>query len=203
MENQLPDLLRLFGQAVTRTPEALAVDHEDGTLSYRQLDQSSTALAHTLSLMGVRPKDIVPLLTVHGALNVIAILSILKTGACYVPLDRATSSAERIRHILESTGSSHIVNATLEKFTAPKQSILHLTDVPITHDVSPTKVCVSPDDLACIIYTSGSTGKPKGVMITHQAVANYAQCSPFNMDVQLGDRVLHILNVAFDGKSFV
>lgn len=38
-------------------------------------------------------------------------------------------------------------------------------------------------------------------MLAHQGIANYAQTSPFNMDVRQGDRVLHILSVAFDAST--
>lgn len=199
------DLCQLFDRSVARTPHQLAVDHESGSLTYTELDVASSNLARKLKQEGVVPGEAVLLLTEHGTRNVVALLAILKAHACYVPLDRSSWSSERIQAVLDGTDSRILINTTVEPFESPRHKVIHLTSADVTTlstDRSTTKVIpdIAPEDLACLIFTSGSTGVPKGVMIPHRAIANYAQTSPFNMDVQPGDRVLHILSVSFDGK---
>ncbi|KAF4289890.1 hypothetical protein KXX55_002625 [Aspergillus fumigatus] len=200
------DLCQLFDRSVARTPHQLAVDHESGSLTYTELDVASSNLARKLKQEGVVPGEAVLLLTEHGTRNVVALLAILKAHACYVPLDRSSWSSERIQAVLDGTDSRILINTTVEPFESPRHKVIHLTSADVTTlstDRSTTKVIpdIAPEDLACLIFTSGSTGVPKGVMIPHRAVANYAQTSPFNMDVQPGDRVLHILSVSFDAST--
>lgn len=198
------DLLELFAGAVNLSPTTLAVDHAEGSLTYEQLDRASTAFAVQLSKTGVKHNDLVPLITAHGTLNILAILGILKVGATYVPIDRGAWAADRIQYVLDKVGGQIVINATKEPFESTLYGIVHLREIPQTNDKRYPDVISDfkqqPDALACIIFTSGSTGQPKGVELTHWAIANYAQTSPFNMNVNLGDRVLHILSVGFDGE---
>ncbi|RHZ44670.1 nonribosomal peptide synthetase gliP [Aspergillus thermomutatus] len=200
------DLCQLFARSVTQTPHQLAVDHESGSLTYTELDVASSNLSRKLQEEGVVAGEAVLLLTEHGTRNIVALLAILKANACYVPLDRSSWSSERIQAVLDRTDSRLLINTTVEPFESSRHKVIHLTSADVaalSTDRSSTRVIpdVAPEDLACLIFTSGSTGAPKGVMIPHRAVANYAQTSPFNMDVRAGDRVLHILSVSFDGNS--
>ncbi|CAG8891215.1 unnamed protein product [Penicillium egyptiacum] len=207
MQEKASDLCELFAHSVRRTPNELAVDHESGSLTYTDLDAASTYLAQKLQQQGVEKGDIVCLLTEHGTLNIIALLAVLKAKACYVPLDRSSWSIERIETVLSSVDSRFLINTTGASFENNKYTIIHLQKVEIprsngsSDNATEVSTITAPEALACIIFTSGSTGKPKGVMISHRAIANYGHTSPFNMDVQAGDRVLHILSVAFDGNS--
>ncbi|RLL93873.1 hypothetical protein CFD26_102651 [Aspergillus turcosus] len=199
------DLCHLFARSVARTPDQLAVDHESGSLTYTQLDAASSNLAQKLQQEGVVPGEAVLLLTEHGTRNIVALLAILKAHACYIPLDRSSWSSERIQAVLDGTDSRLLINTTVEPFESSRHKVIHLTSADVaalSTDSSNRGIPdIAPEELACLIFTSGSTGAPKGVMIPHRAVANYAQTSPFNMDVQAGDRVLHILSVSFDGNS--
>lgn len=199
------DLLTLFNRAVRTAPKALAVDHEDGRLSYEELDQASDLLARDLIAKGVRSGNPIILVTAHGTRNVVALLSILKAGACYVPVDRGTWSRQRTDDVISRvTDCSLIINTTPEPFKCETHEVLHVTTAQqpnrVRQNLPSGTPTAAPNDAACIIFTSGSTGRPKGVVLTHHGIANYAQTSPFNMDIAGGDRVLHILSVAFDGK---
>lgn len=201
----------LFVETVRQAPGTLAIDHHETCLTYAHLDAASTALAEDLIRQyGVQPRALILLLTSHGPRNVVAILGILKAGACYIPIDRARASDPAIQGVLRTVDDAVLlVNTTPDAFDAHPDAnlpMLHMTKIP-QEPLSPTTTTVplpacSPQDAACIIFTSGSTGTPKGVVIPHEAIAYYAKCQPYNMDVRPGDRVLHILNVAFDGMSF-
>jgi acyl-CoA synthetase (AMP-forming)/AMP-acid ligase II len=150
------------------------------------------------------------LLTEHGTYNLVALLAILKAGACYVPMDRSSWSSERIQTVIDTVDSRFLINTTPAPFESDRHNVFHLKQEDLADLIAVDSESdgaeaveeapqIKPDDLCCLIFTSGSTGKPKGVMIPHRAVAAYAQTSPFNMNVQAADRVLHILSVAFDG----
>ncbi|KAL6895115.1 hypothetical protein GGI43DRAFT_429213 [Trichoderma evansii] len=205
MESIPTNLCELFTQSVQKFPENLAVDHEDGRLTYKELDNASSALAHDLILLGVDNGSSVLLMTAHGSFNVIAILAILKAGACVVPIDRKSWSSEMIHYVCTTVSSQVIVNTTREPFMATSGShhVLHLTSLPSTlpsndYYMSLNKASI-PD--ACIIFTSGSTGRPKGVILSHKSLCLYSKTSPLNLDINPGDRLLHILSVAFDASA--
>lgn len=203
MESIPTNLCELFAQSVQKFPDNLAVDHEDGKLTYRELDNASDALARDLILLGVDNGFSVLLMTAHGSFNIIAILAILKAGACVVPIDRKSWSSEMVHYVYTTVSSRVIINTTTEPFVATSGShhVLHLTSLPSTlpansYYTSRNKAS-APD--AFIIFTSGSTGRPKGVIISHKSLCLYSKTSPLNLDMNPGDRLLHILSIAFDG----
>ncbi|KAL3296557.1 nonribosomal peptide synthase GliP [Colletotrichum asianum] len=181
----------------------VAIDHEDGVLTYSELQHYSTAFARKLRDAGVKQGDRVPLLTAHGTRNIVALMGILITGAIYVPMDADTWSEERIQAVLAIADGNVMVNTGSSDIQREDYRVVHLRDLKDLEYSSDgfKQSYISPSSLACIIFTSGSTGKPKGVMIPHEAIVNYATTSPFNMDVRCGDRVLHILSVSFDAST--
>lgn len=197
------NLCELFAQSVRQYPENLAVEHEDGSFTYRELDDISSALAHDLTLLQVGRGSPVLLVTTHGSFNIIAILAILKAGGCFVPIDRKKWSPEMINYVCDTVESRIIINTTPEPFSAAEGShhVLHLTSLPLisSSQTSPTVYSQNLEDDACIIFTSGSTGCPKGVILSHKSLCLYSTTSPMNLDIVPGDRLLHILSVAFDG----
>ncbi len=107
------------------TPEAVAVHTGDATLTYAALDTASAALAAGLRAHGVRPGDLVGLLTEPGGTaTVTGVVGILRAGAGWVPLD-ATHPAARHRDQLDRTGvrvlvcdpATHEAAARLEGIT--------------------------------------------------------------------------------------
>jgi acyl-CoA synthetase (AMP-forming)/AMP-acid ligase II len=166
----------------------------------------SSAVAAEIAELGVTKGSVVLLITGHGSLNVVALLSILKLGACFIPIDRRRWSQDSINYVYKTVDNPFVVNTTPEPFAPPTGGcrMLHIKALPASKSkldkFSPARQShIQPDDTACIIFTSGSTGRPKGVMISHKSLCLYAKTSPVNMDISPGDRLLHILSVGFDG----
>ncbi|WP_032997671.1 AMP-binding protein, partial [Mesorhizobium sp. LSJC264A00] len=85
----------LFEQQVRRTPEAVAVVHEDEALSYGELNARANRLAHHLIALGVKPDQPVAICVERSPAMVVGLLAILKAGGAYVPIDRALPSARQ------------------------------------------------------------------------------------------------------------
>ncbi|WP_122257389.1 non-ribosomal peptide synthetase, partial [Pseudomonas salomonii] len=192
---------RIEAQAV-RTPDAIAVAHLGRQLTYAQLDQQANALAHQLLEHGVQPDDRVAIVARRGLDTVAGLLAILKSGACYVPVDPA-HPAERLNYLLHD--SSPVAVLTPHDLLAR----LPMLDVPIirldlpTHGRSDSPpVAVTPSNLAYVIYTSGSTGLPKGVMVEHHTVSNLVDwhCRAFNLHA--GSHTASVAGFGFDAMAW-
>ncbi|UCH95996.1 MAG: amino acid adenylation domain-containing protein [Candidatus Aminicenantes bacterium] len=179
---QTPDHIALFGQVLN----TLGVGH----LSYRQLNEKSNQLAHLLKEKGVKPNNLVGIMTDRTVDTVIGIVGILKSGGAYLPIDPETPIT-RIESILDDAGVSIVLakktgfdeltfNRMMEAIMAdngkrPGREVLTPETLagilPGSSEKNPPDANQSVD-LAYSVFTSGSTGKPKGVMIRHYNVHN-------------------------------
>ncbi len=169
----------LFEEQVLKNPTALAVVFGEEQFTYGELNERANQLAHFLQKKGVGAEMIVPVCIERSTELLVAILSILKTGAAYVPID-PDYPQDRISYLLQDTAASLVVcssnsRAKIEDFVEPQ-----LVEINGEHAVvigqqpaSNLNVRIKANQLAYVIYTSGSTGQPKGVMIEHKSLLNY------------------------------
>ncbi|HZR43344.1 MAG TPA: amino acid adenylation domain-containing protein [Ktedonobacteraceae bacterium] len=164
----------LFEQQVREQPDAVALVFEDKQLTYGELDRRATKLAHYLRQLGVQPDGLVGICMERCLEMVVGILSILKAGAAYVPLDPAYPK-DRLIYILEDSRVPVVLTlqSLQEQVALDGLQTICLDTWPlpaISDQETPHLPVVSPDNLAYVIYTSGSTGRPKGVLVSHANV---------------------------------
>ncbi|MDD2066669.1 AMP-binding protein, partial [Pseudomonas sp. 25571] len=163
----------LIEAQVVRTPDAVAVRAEEGTLSYRELNEQANRLAHHLIALGVKSDDRVAICVERGLSMVVGLLAILKAGGAYVPVD-PDYPTERVRHMLSDSAPVAVLVHSATRHVPEAVRLIDLDQPtwnaqPSSNPVVPT---LTPRHLAYVIYTSGSTGLPKGVMNEHAGVVN-------------------------------
>ncbi|MYX27488.1 non-ribosomal peptide synthase, partial [Streptomyces sp. SID8381] len=202
-------LPQLFQAQVTRTPQAIAVQHDDTTLTYEQLNTRANRLAHHLIAQGAGPEQYVALALPRSVNLVTAVLAVLKTGAAYLPLD-PDYPTDRITYMLGNSTptlllTDHTTATTLPPATNPTRLLLDDDD---TITALATQPDHNPDDTdrltplhphhpAYIIYTSGSTGRPKGVVVEHHSLNHYLAWARHTYPTLTGRALLHS-PLAFD-----
>ncbi|WEV24180.1 amino acid adenylation domain-containing protein [Streptomyces sp. 71268] len=180
-------------------PSALTGDHL--ALTYRELDDAASRLAHTLIAHGVRRGDRVAIALPRTVEAVTALLAVHKAGAVYLPVD-PDYPAERVRFTLTDAEPALAL-------VAPGQHLPTPADLPtLTLPVGPatpvpatdpgTWRALRPDSAAYVIYTSGSTGRPKGVVVTHAGLPALADTVIDGFGVGPGSRVLQFASLSFD-----
>ena len=187
-----------------RTPEAVAVVHGLGTLSYRQLEERSNRLAHYLVSRGVRPEVRVGLFAERGLELAVGVLGILKAGGVYLPLE-PSYPALRLREIVEDAAPRLVL---VEKARFEQWFGLELgcevqaldADVTCAEGLCAEALlpCVTGENAAYVIYTSGSTGRPKGVINTHAGLHNRLAWMQAEYPLTAADVVLHKTPISFD-----
>ncbi|MER7764187.1 amino acid adenylation domain-containing protein [Streptomyces sp. NPDC097619] len=197
----------LFADRAARRPEAVALVHDGGALTYGELDRGADRLARHLLAHGAGPGRLVGLLLERGPSALVAQLAVLKTGAGYVPLDPEYPAA-RLTHMITDSGPALIVTAGATGASLP-DAAAGLPVVDLDRDRSaiearpaqPTGVVVGPDQAVYVMYTSGSTGTPKGVVVPHRAVVRLVHGSGYT-DIGPGDTVAQLASLSFDASTF-
>ncbi|MET0134777.1 MAG: amino acid adenylation domain-containing protein [Kibdelosporangium sp.] len=180
----------LFEEQVARTPDAVAVRHTNGDLTYAQLNARANRLARKLIANGVGPERTVALSLPRTPDLVIAALAVLKAGGGYVPVDPAYPEDRRTM-ILADVRPVCVLNGSIEQSTGPAG------DVTDSERLEPLR----PSHLAYVIHTSGSTGRPKGVMVSHHNAVNLIRWAAETF----GGRLSHVLastSMNFDVSVF-
>ncbi|MCD5987223.1 non-ribosomal peptide synthase/polyketide synthase [Pseudomonas sp. CDFA 553] len=192
------DVLAGFAAQVVTRPEAIAVQAWDGQLSYAQLDAASNRLAHRLQAAGVQPGDRVALCQARSSQWVLMLLSVMKAGAAYVPLDPALPLARLQRLVVESDARCVLLGDPA-RLTSFGDAAL-LVDAGSENGFSDAALSLPVDvtNAAYVIFTSGSTGQPKGVVVSHGALANYVQGIHARLDLQPGQGMAMVSSVAAD-----
>jgi len=190
-------LVQLFSLQVGRTPEKVALELENQTVTYKALDERSDELANHLSYLGVNSKMMIPVCLNRSIDMIVAIIAILKAGAAYVPIDPNYPVA-RIAHILNDTQAPlTITNETLRDKISGQ---VVLTDTVFDNKTVMQVEQGNPSDLAYVIYTSGSTGVPKGVMVEHRSICSYIKAQSSFFGIHGKDRILQFSNYSFDAS---
>ena len=154
-------------------PEAIAVVDKFSRITYEELDRQSNTLAAKLIENGVQPDTFVGIMLPRQKEFIVALLSIMKAGAAYVPMDNEYP-IDRLLYMLDDSRAKVLIT-TRELYEAKQQEGDFKAKQVIFMDerIEPSEKTVNlthPDGLAYMIYTSGSTGKPKGVMLPHRAL---------------------------------
>ncbi|HHM21057.1 MAG TPA: non-ribosomal peptide synthetase [Bacteroidetes bacterium] len=191
-------LHQLFEQQAAKTPAKVAVQMTNGArLTYRELDERATDLAHRLVQEGVQPDTFVGLFLDRSPDILIGLYGILKAGAAYVPID-PRNPQERIRFLLNDAGCRVVVT---EKALLNQLSFFDGKTLLATagRNGRPRQLPAGRADRpAYVIYTSGSTGTPKGVVVRHENAVNTLFAINRLLKISGDDKVYSVSSFAFD-----
>ncbi|KAI0532294.1 hypothetical protein GGR58DRAFT_490724 [Xylaria digitata] len=202
-EKRIHDLIKDHASA---TPDAPAVCAWDGEMTYQELDDLSTNVAHRLIDAGLGPEKVVPLCFEKSKWTVVAMLSVLKAGGAFILLDPSLPTA-RIQTICQQVNAETcITSVSCESRLSPfiRQTIVldqKAAESPASDNglILPPITNVNPRNAAYIIFTSGSTGVPKGCVIEHQSYCSAAFGHGEVLGMNSGTRALQFGSYNFAG----
>jgi len=217
--------------------DAIAILEDDTgvSISYCKLHERMLTLTKQLQKIIIFPDrnnlapgsaatPLVSLLTDRSIGSIVGMLSILKAGAAYVPVD-PSFPADRQAYIFSHSKSQLLIvdQANFANLQSMKVedggelppvvvidaegNFIQTTYQESTNNIlrhtttgSNKLLSHSPADecLAYVLYTSGSTGKPKGVMVHNQGLVNVVRYFCDIIELQSTDRVLGLTTFCFD-----
>ena len=185
---------QLFEEQVEKTPNKIAIVFENKKLTYKELNEKANQLANYLRRSGIKPNDIVGIMLPRSLELLISIIGVLKSGACYIPID-PTYPEKRIEYMLDNSESKILIttNELYNNIKFENKILINDNEILIQEKNNLEKIN-SPEDMAYIIYTSGSTGLPKGVVLKHKSLSNL--CTYLNGNVEFLKEECKYKNIA-------
>ena len=190
-------LVALIEASMAATPEAPALVFEGETLTYRDLDTRTHALAQALHARGAGADTVVAVALPRSIELVVALVAVLRVGAAYLPMDLA-HPVERRARILRSAQPVALL-ALDDDGIEWQDAMPHFAPRVWPQTAGDTALpAVAPQHAAYVIYTSGSTGEPKGVVVEHRAIVNRLEWMRTHYGVDASDRILQKTPATFD-----
>jgi len=197
-------IVDLFRVQVRQNPGAIALEDQNGRLTYSELDLLSNRLANHLLRSGLLSEGAVGILMDCSREMIVALIGILKAGGCCLPID-PESPESAITFFLQDTNACHLITVA-DHFGRFDTSLIQTLEVDEgfscfmeESEADPFRGS-DPEARAYIFYTSGTTGRPKGSEIEHRSLSNLTDfhCRYFQLNNL--DRVPLIANTAFDAS---
>ena len=203
-ESAAATLVSRFDDQVLRSPDAVALQFGDQTLTYREFDERANRLARLLIERGVGPDALVGLAIRRSFDLLVGMYAIVKAGGAYVPLD-PDQPAERNAYVLDIAAPSCVLSTERDGFATAADVPVVLIDTVALDGYSAAPVTDSdrlaplrPDNIAYVIFTSGSTGRPKGVAVAHAAIVNNLDWRQSEYSFDESDAILQKTPFTFD-----
>jgi non-ribosomal peptide synthetase component F len=196
-------IIDLFQLAAKTHKDVAAILFGERSLSYTELDKYSLSVATYLQRIGVEQDSSVAIYIPRSIELVVAILGVLRSGACYVPLettypsDRLATTFKNCEAKVLLTSRSCLSSPLIQSLAS--QTLLFIENL-LLENISGYRKPENEDRLAYILYTSGSTGKPKGIEMPQRALNNMLQWQlrESSLTARHGARTLQFSPVGFD-----
>ncbi|MBE5666922.1 D-alanine--poly(phosphoribitol) ligase subunit DltA [Staphylococcus sp. SS251] len=164
----MTDIINKLQSFTDANPESIAVRHTTDELTYQQLMDESSKLAHRLQ----GSKKPMILFGHMSPYMIVGMIGAIKAGCGYVPVDTSIPE-DRIKMIIEKVQPEFVFNTTDESFDSVVGEVFTIEDIKTSQDPVIFDSQIKDNDTVYTIFTSGSTGEPKGVQIEYASLVQF------------------------------
>ncbi len=204
-EGRDESLIRVALDNAKKLPGGLALEMGDEQLTWSDLDEETSKLAHVLDGLGVRAGSVVVLLGENSPFYLVAALAVSRVGATASLVNHHLEGAP-LAHALRSSGARvALVQAkhaaavrALDRIEQDHVLVYDEGDLEERLSKAPRRpfprVEVDANSDFVYIFTSGTTGLPKPCRVSHaRAVLAGAAFGPLLFEFQPGDKLYSVL----------
>lgn len=194
-----------FEEQVRRHGNRTAVRTNNLEVSYESLNAAANRAAAVILARTDGQSHPIAVLLEKGDAAIAAMLGVLKSGQCYVPLD-PSHPRERLEYIIQDSQAALILTDTQSLSLAcslipDSSNIINMEALGADYSAEDFESWIPPKAPAWIIYTSGSTGKPKGVVQTHRNVLHFVMNYTNGLHITAEDRVALLLSISVNAGA--
>jgi len=217
----------VFENRVFISPDRIAVEANEGKVTYQRLNQQANQTAHLLRQLGGSKEATVATMMPAGIELVVSMLAIFKAGGVYLPVDLAFARKRLIQVfrecapeiILTSVAQHRAVEALIGQLDLPIRYliVLHpqggftvyqrqdqaflpiLLDISAYADTNPELIS-DPEDGNYLFYTSGSTGEGKAMLGCHKSLSHFLHWQTQEFGIDASVRVSQLSQITFDAS---
>lgn len=183
------NLLELFDFSLKNRREAVGLEFQNQTYTFRDLDSRSNCVAHWLLSNGFSAGDRLCVYLPNCVEMIDIYLACVKSGIIFVPINILYRERE-ISHILRDAEPRGILSDAPITTEKPVWSRSDLARYTATEEDTRPRAHLHGDVPIGIIYTSGTTGTSKGAVLSHNNFAANATNLLTCWRITDGDRLL-------------
>ncbi|MEL7002885.1 MAG: amino acid adenylation domain-containing protein, partial [Bacteroidota bacterium] len=208
----------VFENIVSKYQQKAAIEYQEKTLTYGQVNRFANHVAYSLISQGVQPQDVMAVYLPSCPEYVVSIIGINKAGGAFMPIDIGTPE-ERLKYLLGkvepsilitdkesiSTLSSEIVEGSFKSVLLLDHdeffniSLQNGQVLEAQEDLNENpKVEIDSEGRNYILYTSGSTGNPKVIAGRHKSLSHFIHWEMTEFEMGSSDKVSQLAPNSFD-----
>ncbi len=163
-------LTDLFALSLVDRRNAIALEFEDQTLTFGEIDVRSNRMAHLFAERGLKPGDRLCVYLANCLEMIDIYLACVKSGVIFVPVNILYKERE-IAHMLADAEPKAVVTEGNIPGIVDNWRPDELSRAAAAFPATRPAVVLDGDATAAIIYTSGTTGASKGAILSHNNFA--------------------------------
>lgn len=195
-ETSSPSLLHSIRSYCQTTPDNLALEGPETSISYAEMASRIDGISNTLLGLGIEKGHHVVILQHPTPDWICSMLAILNIGAVCIPVDPLWPTA-RQESVIRSADTRIVLTNHSDQSTN-EYGVVNIDVASLSPNDGPCPEQPSIDQSApaIILYSSGTTGAPKGIVLTHGGIADRVEALE-KLDL-VQPRVLQQSAITFD-----
>ncbi len=185
--------------------EEVAVEYGQEKITYGALNDCSALFARKLMSRDYKEKKIIAVLLNNKLDFIIAIISILKSGNIFMPLDTSLME-QRLSSMLDVVKPDYIITDNInkgrvEKYLEDDQIYMFHREVNGVEKSKKQEVFCNlfmADDPIYIFFTSGTTGRPKAIVGKNESLVHFVNWESDFLQLQKKTRISQFTSNGFD-----